>query len=190
MPSNGRLLEEEEKEKTIILGYIHHQTFQKYKYNGVLDVYVTTTYFLVEDRFYQQKKGMAMGSSLSLVVSNIFVEYFDNFNLDSTQYKPSIWLRHVDDTLVYGHMTMRNCNHFVNTSVVSDLPYSLLWKQKLVVLFLNVLVSGKGTTPQTKVYRKPHTGCYLHSESNHPYHIGRCCSRLDQQSKYCLQGEN
>jgi NAD-specific glutamate dehydrogenase len=37
----------------------------------LLDACLRTTYFQVDDRFYQQKDGMAMGSSLSPIVSNI-----------------------------------------------------------------------------------------------------------------------
>jgi hypothetical protein len=37
----------------------------------LLEMCLRTTYFQVEDKFFQQKDGMAMGSSLSPVVSNI-----------------------------------------------------------------------------------------------------------------------
>jgi hypothetical protein len=42
----------------------------------LLEVCLRTTCFQVEDKFFQQKEGMAMGSSLSPVVSNIYMEYF------------------------------------------------------------------------------------------------------------------
>jgi hypothetical protein len=51
----------------------------------------------VDDKFFQHKDGMAMGSALSPVVSNIFMEYLA---LESANHKPSFWLRHVDDTFV------------------------------------------------------------------------------------------
>jgi hypothetical protein len=37
----------------------------------LLEVCLKTTYFQVDDKFFQQKDRMAMGSSLSSVVSNI-----------------------------------------------------------------------------------------------------------------------
>jgi hypothetical protein len=55
----------------------------------LLEVYLRTTYFQV-DKFFQQKNGMAMGSSLSPVVSNIFMEYYEKLALDTAQYKPSL----------------------------------------------------------------------------------------------------
>jgi hypothetical protein len=42
-----------------------------------------TTYFQVGDNFFQQKDGMAMGSSLSPIVGNIFMEHFEKLALDS-----------------------------------------------------------------------------------------------------------
>jgi hypothetical protein len=43
----------------------------------LLEVCIKTTYFQFEDKFYQQKEGMAMGSSLSPAVTNIFMEHFE-----------------------------------------------------------------------------------------------------------------
>jgi hypothetical protein len=36
-----------------------------------------TTYFRVDNKFFQQKDGINMGSSLSPTVSNIFMEHFE-----------------------------------------------------------------------------------------------------------------
>jgi hypothetical protein len=58
-----------------------------------LGICLRTTYFQVDDKFFQQKDGMAMGNSLSLIVSNIFMEHFKKLALDSAPYKPSLWLR-------------------------------------------------------------------------------------------------
>jgi hypothetical protein len=66
----------------------------------LLEVCLSTTYFQVDDKFFQQKDGMAMGSSLSPTVSNIFMEQFEKLDLNSAQHGPSVWLRYVDDTCV------------------------------------------------------------------------------------------
>ena len=66
----------------------------------LLDVCLRTIYFQVGDKFFQQKEGMAVGSSLSPIVSNIYMEFFEKLVLNSAQYKPSLWLRYVDNTSV------------------------------------------------------------------------------------------
>jgi hypothetical protein len=42
----------------------------------LMEVCLTTTYFQA-DKFFQQKDGMATGSSLSPIMSNISMEYFE-----------------------------------------------------------------------------------------------------------------
>ena len=39
-----------------------------------------------------------MGSPLSPVLANIYMEYFEEMALGFTPLKPSMWLRYVDDT--------------------------------------------------------------------------------------------
>jgi hypothetical protein len=53
-----------------------------------------------DDKFFQQKDGMAMGNSFSPIVSDIFMKHFEKLALDSAPYKPSLWLWYVDDTFV------------------------------------------------------------------------------------------
>jgi hypothetical protein len=51
----------------------------------LLELCLISTYFEVNDRLYQQKEGIAMGSSLSPVVSNIFMEYSETLALDTAE---------------------------------------------------------------------------------------------------------
>jgi hypothetical protein len=59
-----------------------------------------TTYFQMDDKFFQQKDDMAIGTSLSPIVSNIYMKHFETVALDSAQHKSSLWIQHVDDTFV------------------------------------------------------------------------------------------
>jgi hypothetical protein len=49
----------------------------------LLEVCLRTTYFQVDDKFFQQKDGMAIGSSLSPIVSNIYMEHFEKLAVGS-----------------------------------------------------------------------------------------------------------
>jgi hypothetical protein len=60
----------------------------------LLDICLTTTYFQFEDKFYQPKEGMAVGNSISLVLSNTFVEHSEEMPLDTADRKPAKWLIH------------------------------------------------------------------------------------------------
>jgi hypothetical protein len=88
----------------------------------LLEVCLRTTCSQVDNKFFQQKDDMAIGSSLSLIISNIFMEHFEKLALDTAQYQ--LLQCHVDDTfVVWSHGPFRLPNF---PSVF--FPYSLLWK--------------------------------------------------------------
>jgi hypothetical protein len=61
---------------------------------------------------------MAMGRSLSLIISNTFMEHFEKLALASAQYKPSVWFRYVDGTFVVWPHGLERLLDFSATSVV------------------------------------------------------------------------
>jgi hypothetical protein len=52
---------------------------------------------------FQQKYGMAMGSSLSPIISNVFLEHFEKLALYLAEYEPSLWPWYVDTFVVWPH---------------------------------------------------------------------------------------
>jgi predicted GIY-YIG superfamily endonuclease len=156
----------------------------------LLEVCLRTTYFQVDDGFYQQKEGMAMGNSLSPIVSNIYMEHFEQLALNSAQDKPSLWLRYVDDTFViWPHGTERIQNFLTHlNSLRPTIQFTMEMESGGAIPFLDVLVIRKGTALTTQVYRKPtHTGRYLNFDSNHPPHVKRgiIYSLLDRAATIC-----
>ena len=48
--------------------------------------------------FYEQKEGAAMGSPISAVVANLYMEFFDELALETALTRHRLWKRYVDDT--------------------------------------------------------------------------------------------
>ncbi|XP_071476499.1 uncharacterized protein [Diadema antillarum] len=66
-----------------------------------VSVCLNTTYFSFQDQHYIQKHGCAMGSPISPIVANLYMQDFETVALKSyTGSKPRVWLRYVDDTFV------------------------------------------------------------------------------------------
>ena len=110
-----------------------------------------------------------MGSPLSPVLANIYMEYFEVMALGSTSLKPSMWLRYVDDTFIlWPHQILLD---HVN-SIRPSIQFTMEKEQDNKLPFLDVLVTRTKQEFRSSVYRKPtFTGQYLNFNSYHPYTV-------------------
>ena len=132
---------------------------------------LTSTFFQYREQLYAQVEGAAMGSPLSPVVANLFMEAFETEALENAPLKPTVWLRYVDDTLVvwpHGPHTLADfLQHLNNTH--PKIKFTMEVENEGKLPFLDVLVSRKANGRLGhSVYRKPtHTNRYLHAGSHH-----------------------
>ena len=66
----------------------------------LLKLCLLSTCFQWRNTFYEQTNGAAMGSSLSPILANIFMEDFKETALSNYHIKPKKWKRFVDDVLL------------------------------------------------------------------------------------------
>ena len=132
---------------------------------------LTSTYFQFQGEFYEQTSGTAMGSPISPIIANIFMEDFENKILKNAPLKPSTWFRYVDDTFViwsHGRETLPQFLAFLNSQRL-NIQFTMEVEQNNQIPFLDVLVKrNEDGTLGHQVYRKPtHTDRYLHATSHH-----------------------
>ena len=65
----------------------------------LLEFCLKNTYFSFQGQFYEQVEGAAIGSPVSPIVANLYMQYFDKKALSSAP-TPRFWHRYVDDTSV------------------------------------------------------------------------------------------
>jgi len=74
---------------------------------------LTSTYFCFDGQFYEQIDGVAMGSPLSLVITNFFMENFEKA-IEQATHKPVCWFMYVGDTFVIWARGQEKLTEFLN----------------------------------------------------------------------------
>ena len=57
------------------------------------------TYFSFQNKFCEEVEGAAMGSLVSPIVANLYMEHFEKKAFSTTS-TPRLWMRYVDDTFI------------------------------------------------------------------------------------------
>ena len=136
----------------------------------LLEFCLTSTYFTFQEEFYEQVEGAAMGSLLSPIVANLYMEDFEMRALNTAPQPPLMWKRYVDDTCVIIKAAQKQSflDHInsidKNIQFTSEEPTS-----NGAIPFLDILLTpGEDGKITTSVFRKPtHTDLYMQWDSNH-----------------------
>ena len=94
---------------------------------------LTTTFFIFKDKLYAQTKDTKIGSSLYLVVENIFLEHFKTLSPNSFHLKPKSWFCFIYMTaLSFDPMASHPLFHCFITSIACLPTLNLPWKHNKI----------------------------------------------------------
>ena len=137
----------------------------------LLEFCLKNTYFSFQDQFYEEVEGAAMGSPVSPIVDNLYMEYLEQKALSTVPKPPRFWCRFVDDTFViHKEANKQSFLQHIN-SVDPAIRFTVEDNRKDgSIPFLDTIVKPEADgTLSINVYRKPtHTDQYLQWDS-HPH---------------------
>ena len=123
----------------------------------LLEFCLKNTYFSFQDQFYEQVEGAAMGSPVSPIVANLYMEYLVQKVLSTAPNAPRFWHRFVDDTFViHKEVNKQGFLQHIN-SVDPAIRFTVEDnKEDGSIPFLDTIVKPEADgTLSITVYRKP-----------------------------------
>ena len=111
-----------------------------------------------------------MGSPLSPIIADLYMEHFEQEAIRTSEYKPNLWLRYVDDTFSIWKHGRAKLQVFLThlNSRRESIKFTMEIESENSLPFLDVKVTRDRNQVHTSVYRKPtHTDRYLNYGSNH-----------------------
>lgn len=137
----------------------HVQICVKDEILKLLKLCLSQNYFQYDNKFYIQKSGLAMGSPLSPLLSNIFMDNFENKVLNSSYGIQHIlfWYRYVDDIIVGFSGTNRQIDVFPNflNSIHNNIKFTYeVENLEKSLNFLDLNITRGDSDFKYKIYRK------------------------------------
>ena len=156
----------------------------------LLKFVLTTTYFLFRGKLCKQRFGAAMGSAVSPVVANLYMEFLEQRAIATAPIhcRPRLWKRYVDDVLeiVRKDQVDNLTTHLNQTDPTDSIKFTYEKEQDCCIPFLDTLIVRKPDgSVKLLIYRKAtHTDQYLNFSSHHPIHhkLGVVRTLLDRSN--------
>lgn len=155
------------KHKTLTLPEI-------YEFIDLLTLVLSHNYFSFNNKMYQQKDGLAMGSCLASLVADIFINNLEcKFFKENPQIVSKIiyYKRYVDDIIILFDGTVEEIEDFAKqmNKMHPNIIFTVEHQTEKGLNFLDLSISNSNNRHKFQVYRKPtYTDATINNSSCHP----------------------
>ena len=119
-----------DEEIKIIENLTDHETTE------LVGLCLRSTFFIFQGELCEQTCGVAMGSPLSPIIANLFMENFEQKYLSTTHSKPEWWSRYVDDTFIIWAHGREELVNFVDHLNKNLTPLNLQWRWRRIIALI------------------------------------------------------
>ena len=127
------------------------------------------SFFIFDEKFYEQCDAVVMGSPLGPTLANVFMCHFENIWLENcpSHFKPIVYRRFVDDTFVLFRSKdhVEKFRNYLNKQH-KNIKFTSEIEKNGSLSFLDIKISRENNKFVTSVYRKPtFSGVFTNFES-------------------------
>jgi hypothetical protein len=154
---------------------------------------IKNNYFSLDGQFYHQIRGGAMGSPLTLTISNCYMFFFEQNIARQVKNSGGLYLRYIDDIFIVINWPERHLLREIEKWNSLDLNIKLAAKIGSSTNFLDLCMENDNGQLRTRVFHKPsYEPYYLPFNSIHPMHMKRNIpfAMLLRAFRYCSTFQN
>ena len=123
----------------------------------LVELCLGSTYFEFQGKFYEQSDSAAMGSPMSPVIANMYMEHLEETALCTARLQPTLWLRYVDDTFdiwPHGDKELQHFHKHINQQH-PNLQFIIEEEKDGKLAYLDVQVTRSSGRLTMEPYSKP-----------------------------------
>ena len=151
------------------------------------------TYLKFRYKFFRQMRGTALGSPVSVTMTNLVMEDVEERAIDSFGQPPRVWRRFVDDTFVILDKVAVD-NFFTHLNQIqSSIKFTMEGEKDKCISFLDISITRDHTgILDTNIYPKPtNSERYLNFKSEHSLeHKSAVVNALTHRANSLIRDEN
>ncbi|CAF2541316.1 unnamed protein product [Rotaria sp. Silwood2] len=133
-----------------------------------------SNYFVYKNKYYQQKRGGAMGSAFTQVFDNIYILEWKHDLIKHQASKHKIYRRYIDDIFTTMNTSFDEITKELEKAEQKDLNIKIKPIIHETVQFLDITIMNANGQLKTSIYHKPSADpYYLPHTSDYPHAIHR-----------------